>query len=112
MTNLTPHEITIILPTGDRRFPPSGHLARVATVEVGANVGDDGYPAVRRTFGAVEIPPEATVGDGLILVSSLVLEAAKSQGHPLLSRMVAPDTGPTAIREAGRVVAVTRLVVA
>jgi hypothetical protein len=46
----------------------------------------------------------------LALVSSMVLDAARDQKHPSLPLLLAPDTGATAVRDKGQVVAVTRLV--
>jgi hypothetical protein len=116
--NATPHAITIRLPGGeDVTIPPSGQVARVATNETPADpIGS--VPTIRRTLGSVFIPepPLVEPGDGtepfppFIIVSSMVLDAAIAQGHHLLPYLVAPDTGPTAIREGGQVKAVTRLV--
>lgn len=102
MINLTPHAITLALPDGERvTFPPSGQLARVTSSEV--VIGTlHGVPVIQRAFGAVEGLPE----DGTpCLVSALVLSAC-----PGRAGVYAPDSGPTAIRENGQVIAVTRLV--
>lgn len=65
-------------------------------------------PVISRTMGKVYIP---SLEDGEYgIVSSMVINAAKSENHPLYSRLYAPDTGATAIRDKGQVVAVTRLV--
>lgn len=104
MLNLTPHAITIQLADGTTvTFPPSGRLARVASQEV--EVGTlHGVPVIKRAFGAVEGLPD----DGApCLVSALVLSAC-----PGRSGVYAPDTGPTAVRKDGQVIAVTRLVAA
>lgn len=100
--NLTPHAIGLRLADGTTvTVAPSGELARVATVEVaGEAVG--GMPTVYRRLGAAEgLPPEGVQ----CLVSALVLSACAGRAG-----VYAPDTGPTAIREDGLVVAVTRLV--
>lgn len=104
MLNLTPHSITLQLADGTAvTFPPSGRLARVASQEV--EVGTlHGVPVIQRQFGAVEGLPE----DGTpCLVSALVLSAC-----PGREGVYAPDSGPTAIRKDGQIVAVTRLVAA
>ena len=100
--NLTPHAIGLRLADGTTvTVAPSGELARVATVEVaGEAVG--GMSTVYRRLGAAEGLPLAGVP---CLVSALVLGAC-----PGREGVYAPDTGPTAIRENGLVVAVTRLV--
>ena len=101
--NLTPHEIVVRGPNGDLRIPPSGQVARVASIE--ANAGTiGGVPAVTRRFGEVENLPAPQEGVFLI-VSSLVLGAVSGRDD-----VVAPDTGPTAIRENGQIKAVTRFV--
>lgn len=103
MINLTPHTITLRTPEGDVTIPPSGQLARVSTAEtvVGTVLG---VQVVERRFFEVEgLPPEGTP----CLVSALVLSAC-----PGRAGVYAPDSGPTAIREGGQVVAVTRLVAA
>lgn len=104
MINLTPHAITLALPNGESvTFPPSGRLARVTSQEVVVGALQ-GVPVIKRQFGAVEGLPE----DGTpCLVSALVLSAC-----PGREGVFAPDTGPTAIRENGQVIAVTRLVAA
>jgi hypothetical protein len=114
MRNLTPHPIVLQHPEGTVTLPPSGAVARVATVEEPAGtvlVNGVEVPVVRRRFGAVEglddYGPQAPV-----VVSALVLEALRASGAPT-SGVFAPDTGPSAVRDAeGRVVAVTRLVTA
>ena len=118
LKNCTPHPISIVQRDGSTlTIPPSGELARVSTVE--SPPGDlDGVMVIRREFGEVTIPdpPTVDVGDGAelvvgwIIVSSLVLEAAKTTRHHLLGRLLAPDTGPSAIREGGQVVAVRQMV--
>ena len=102
IVNLTPHAIAVELSEGERRiFAPSGSIARVqSTSIVIGNV--DGVPVSRATLGAVTgLPPAA---DGVIfLVSAMVAQAAQR------ADVVSPDTGPTAIRENGQVVAVRGL---
>lgn len=114
--NCTPHVIRFQFADGTVWvFPPSGELARVSTVEIITGT-INGMPVVRRAFGDVhlpEVPCETVDGNpvvGFLLVSSLVLEAAKAQG--LADYLLAPDTGPTAVRQGGQVVAVTRWVTA
>jgi hypothetical protein len=106
MINLTPHPITLQLPDGSRvTFAPSGTVARVSTTELDAGTVA-GVPVIRRALGKAAGLPTALRHDPVI-VSSMVLATL-----PAGTRGVyAPDTGPTAIRDAaGQVVAVTRLV--
>lgn len=106
MINLTPHTITLRTPAGDITFPPSGEVARV--VALYEDTGEvAGVPVVRRKWGAISgLPCEGKRGGGVI-VSSLVLEALNKEDA---EGVYAPDTGPTAIREGGLIVAVTRLI--
>ena len=105
MINLTPHKIEVRYNGVGMTFEPSGKVARVAMIE---KVEGDwaGVPVISRVAGKVEIP-EVPQGEP-ILVSSMVLDAMRQQGIQM--EAYAPDTGPTAIRENGNIVAVTRLV--
>jgi len=102
LVNLTPHPITI-QPTGAApiTIPVSGRIARLdSSQETDASVV--GVPVVTTRFGRVIGLPEPEPGK-LYIVSSLVAQ------HVRRPDVVAPDTGPTAIREGGQIVAVTRL---
>lgn len=103
--NLTPHSITIRTPEGDTTIPPSGSVARVATTE--QVVGEiAGAPVVRRVFGEVQGLPDPEP-DTIYIVSGFVREALGA----LRPDVMAPDTGPTAVRDQNnRIIAVTRLV--
>jgi hypothetical protein len=98
--NLTPHAVSLADADGNviATFPPSGQVARVATTtEV---VGElMGRPISRTTFGEVTGVPAPAEGV-VYLVSTLVAQAARR------SDVVSPDTGPTAVRKDGQVVAV------
>lgn len=103
--NLTPHDLTIRVNGKDIVIPKSGTVARVSVNQ--DVVGDiDGIPLVANRYGdVVELPDPQP--DTVYIVSSMVLAAVKDR-----SDVVAPDTGPTAIRDdSGRIVAVTRLVI-
>jgi hypothetical protein len=98
--NLTPHTVSLADADGNviATFPPSGQVARVATsTEVVAQLM--GRPISRTTFGEVTgIPAPA---EGVVyLVSTIVAQAARRPD------VVSPDTGPTAVRKDGQVVAV------
>ena len=108
LVNLTPHRIDVKLPDGKvRAYAPSGFVARIDADELELP-SVDGIPCRRRKLGACHIPRLAEGQMGI--VSSLVLEAAQASGHPYRNRLLVPDTGTTAIREDGQVIAVTRLV--
>ena len=110
MLNLTPHAIVLRSSDGYIVIQPSGQVARVAMAEQAVDGLVFGLPVVRRQAGAVT---GLIVGEtGVIapcLVSGMVLDALSNR--PELSGVVfAPDSGATAIRENGQIVAVTRLV--
>ena len=117
VVNATPHVIVLHIAEGiEIRYPLCGNVARVTTKDDPAgNLNDsDGtvVPLIRRTWGEITNLPELQEGQ-FVIVSSPVLDAAKIMCHPLLNRMVVPDSGPTAIRdENGQVTAVTRFIVA
>jgi len=112
--NLTPHAISIELADGEgNRFTvaPSGTVARVEMEEVRSTplydeYGNDFIQVIRRTAGTVTgIPPRRH--RTVLLVSSMVLDAMRDTGR---CDVYAPDTGASAIRENGQVIAVRRLV--
>ena len=101
--NLTPHAISLADQAGEiiAAYAPSGEVARVSTTrKVVGSV--DGADIVRTVFGEVLGLPASQEGV-FLLVSSLVAQAAKEMGR---GDIIAPDTGPTAVRENGQVVAV------
>ena len=105
LVNLTPHPIRVIASYGEVTFKPSGRIARVEMDEyedcplIDIDCGE--FQAIKRVAREVFIPLE---DDEVGIVSSMVLAATNSP------YVVAPDTGPTAIRENGQIVAVTRFV--
>jgi len=108
--NLTPHPVVIRRPDGSEfTIAPSGNVARVESFEECLH-DMEGIPVIRRRWGDVQ--PGTSIEPGKIyIVSSLVLNALEGKHSQWLPSMVAPDTGPTAIRdEKGQILAVTRLV--
>jgi hypothetical protein len=105
MLNLTPHAITIRTQAGDVTFPPSGHVARVATVATDTGLTVYGARVIRNQYGPVTGLPT----DGAACIVSGMVLAALPPGTP---NVFAPATGATAIRENGQVIAVTELVAA
>jgi len=109
IVNLTPHEVNI----NGLVVPPSGMVARVATIQRDAGTlvfGETTIPVVHNTYGAVEGLPEPEPGTAY-LVSALVLSALEAQGI-YRDDVFAPDTGPQgAIRGPdGQIRGVKRLV--
>ena len=104
MLNLTNHPITLIDVNGDAvTFQPSGTVAHVHVItKVVEHIGL--VPVVTRILGKVEgLPEEGTP----CLVSTMTAAAV-----PGRKGVYAPDVGISAMRDNGRVVAVTRLVAA
>lgn len=100
--NLTPHEIVLRTPQGDQQvFPASGSTARLKTAQYMLSSAAGVPPVAVTLTGGIEGLPEPQEGV-VYLVSSLVAQAAKR------SDVWSPDTGQTAIRENGQIVAVTR----
>jgi hypothetical protein len=102
LVNLTPHPITI-QPTGAPpvTIPVSGRIARLDSAqETDAEIA--GVPVVTTRFGQVIGLPDPEPGK-VYIVSSIVAQ------HVRRPDVVSPDTGPTAIRQGGQIVAVTRL---
>lgn len=100
MVNLTPHDINVVVGETTITIPKSGTVARVTSTQT--EVGNiNGIPVVKTVFGTVEGLPEPEI-DTIYIVSSLVLAQLERVD------VVAPDTGPTALRENGQIVAVRR----
>ena len=101
--NCTPHALTV---EGLGTLPASGHIARCATVRTPCEWGleENEAPMVRlvaQKMGAVDGLPAPSWGV-FYVVSALVLGALNGSRPDV----VAPDTGPDAIRENGQIVAV------
>lgn len=95
--NLTPHDITVV---GLGVILASGSVARVATNRICVGtIG--GVRLMSQTFGKVENLPNPTK-DTVYIVSALVLSALGTSRRDV----VAPDTGPDAIRKDGQIIAV------
>ena len=102
LVNLTPHKIVIRLEgQPDITIEPTAPAARMAVKSV-ATTAIEGIPVSRQEFGKVENLPEPTAGV-IFITATLIAQAVKR------ADVVSPDTGPTAIRENGQVVAVRGL---
>jgi hypothetical protein len=96
--NLTPHALTV---EGLGTIPASGSVARVTVNST--DVGSVGGVRLRAQLkGQVSGLPALTEGVTYI-VSGMVLDAL---GGSRRADVVAPDTGPDAVRENGQIVAV------
>jgi hypothetical protein len=104
VVNLNKHAIVLRLPNGeDLVFPPSGEVCTVAVKQI--QVGEiGGVPIMGNEYGEVQGLYEPQEGV-IFIVNAMVL--ARVSGR---KDCIAPDTGPSAIRENGQVKAVTRFV--
>ena len=99
--NLAPHPLNVLDANGvEHVFMPTTLAARVA-VSVETREPVEGFRVSSQSFGEVENLPAQQDGVTYI-VSAIVLAALKGSR----SDVVAPDTGPTAIRENGQIKAV------
>lgn len=108
MINLTPHTINVVDGVDGETLhaiEPSGQVARITTTPViQGTLGLPGgivLPVTSTRYGDVEGVP--AVGGEKFLVSSLVLDRL---GPEYRGQAFAPDTGPTAVRKDGQIVAV------
>lgn len=119
--NYTPHEIRVRPATGeDIVFPPTGTVARVAVTTTPCHPDlAHGLPTevrahvVHSTYGEATLP--GPLGDTYI-VSTMFADAFRRQhgdGRDATGRatqLYVPDSGPSAIRENGQIVAVRALI--
>jgi len=101
LINVTPHTLTIRTDDGDIVLEPSGTVARVET-STSSTDSINGIPVVRTIFGTVTGIPDYK-DNTVYIASSLVVS------HTKRADVFAPDTGKSAIRENGQIVAVTGL---
>lgn len=117
--NFTPHNVVLFVGEGQEQYVltfTSQGVARVAAnetlVESLPVAIDDCYKTFKvdffeTTYGKVEGLPEPEEGT-LLIVSALVLSAAKAEGR---KDCIAPNTGKTAVRnDAGQIVGVKSFV--
>lgn len=99
--NYMPHTLNIALPSGEIIAIESSGVARCAVKTV--QTGDiNGIPVVAAEYGEIVGLPDPA-DDTIYVVSMLVAQRAGR------ADVVGPDSGPTAIRENGQVVAVRNL---
>ncbi len=108
MINYTPHTVTVRDSAGvDHIYPASGIVPRVAMTSTPAESLADGTPTVTVQYGAAELPPEHT---GTCIVSTMFADAYRAQHGQDGVDLFVPDSGPSAIRENGQIVAVRALI--
>lgn len=100
--NYMPHTLNIVDPSGKEIAIESSGAARCAVKNV--VVGEvDGVPVVSAEYGEITGLPEPQ--DGVVYIVSMLV--AQRAGR---ADVLSPDSGPSAIRENGQVVAVRNLV--
>jgi len=100
--NLTPHGLVLCRLDGStQEIPASGHVVRLATTEE-PHEDVAGLPCVSTVYGELTgVPLEVAPGD-VLLASSMVADRVANK-YPAC-RVLVPDTGPTAVRDAaGRI---------
>jgi len=109
LKNLTPHPLVILCVAGTQRIPQSGDIARVRSRQVPLDSVAD-VPVFTTEYTEIDGLPEPKPGVTYI-VSSLVQHAIKQLGMHRPD-VLSPGTGPndSAVKEGGRIAAVTRLV--
>jgi hypothetical protein len=108
MINYTPHTVTVRDASGvDYTYPTSGIVPRVEMHSEPAPCLADGTPTIRVTYGAADLP-DGHVGP--CLVSTLFADAYRRQHGDDGVELLVPDSGPSAIRNAGQIIAVRALI--
>ena len=121
LINLTPHEVVVEADGVRCTFPSEGN-ARVAvtqsphgsvcvdqcfTIQGGDGRSMANIPLFSNLYGAIEGLPEPQP-NVLYIVSLMVINALRAESPDGLIRgdVISPDSGPTAIRENGKIIAV------
>ena len=124
LVNLTPHSIKIVYDDGHEiEIPPCGAVVRAESkpqTKIGRMCGqlDDDSLAIevwspQKFDTAIKWPDNLPKTTDAVIVSMVVGEkvrAAAESGMTVPYLVLSPDSGPTAIREEGQIVAVRRLV--
>jgi hypothetical protein len=107
LINLTPHEIVILDSEGIRHVYPSEGNCRVSVEQtIEGNINK--IPLFSNNYGAVEDLP-APQEDVIYIVSLMVVNALK-YSKIVRDDVVSPDSGVSALRENGKIVAVRGLI--
>lgn len=106
--NITPHDITVTTGEVDIVYPASGLVARVEMVSKPGPPLEDGCPTIMVSYGQAEMP-EGITDDDLVIVSTMFADAYRRQ-HGNKQELLVPDSGPSAVRKDGRIIAVKALI--
>lgn len=106
--NYTPHTVTVRDDSGvDHVYPSSGTVPRVAMRSAPSLELDDGTPTITVQYGAAKLPLDHPP---LCIVSTMFADAYRAQHGANGVHLLVPDSGPSAIRENGQIVAVRALI--
>jgi hypothetical protein len=105
--NYTPHNVTVRRMGPDIVYPASGVVPRVEMTSVEAAPLIDGCPTITVKYGVANLP----VGHPAeCIVSTMFADAYRRQYGQDGVQLFVPDSGPSAIRENGQIVAVRALI--
>lgn len=108
MINYTPHTVTVRDAAGaDHIYPASGIVPRVQMTATAAPDLPDGTPTCTVQYGAAVLPAGH---EGPCIVSTMFADAYRAQHEQDGVELFVPDSGPSAIRENGQIVAVRSLI--
>jgi hypothetical protein len=106
--NYTPHTVTVRDARGvDHVFPASGIVSRVVMTSTPSSFLEDGTPIITVQYGEARLPEGHT---GSCIVSTMFADAYRAQHEIDGVELFVPDSGPSAIRENGQIVAVRALI--
>lgn len=107
MINYTPHTITVRDDAREYLFPASGIVPRVSMSTTAQESLSSGCPTVTVEYGEAALPTGET---GPCIVSTMFADAYRRQHGSNGVELFVPDSGPSAIRENGQIVAVRALI--
>lgn len=108
MINYTPHAVTVRAGDGTEYvFHASGRVPRVAMQSEAAEPLSSGCPTIRVRYGEASLPEGER---GPCIVSTMFADAYRRQHGDDGIELFVPDSGPSAIRKNGQIVAVRALI--
>lgn len=108
MINYTPHVVTVRDSRDiDHVYPISGIVPRVEMQSAPADPLEDGTPTTTVEYGDASLPVDHV---GPCIVSTMFADAYRRQHGQDGTMLFVPDSGPSAIRVNGQIVAVRSLI--
>jgi hypothetical protein len=107
LINYTPHAVTVRRMGPDIVYPASGVVPRVEMTSVEAGPLKDGCPTSTVCYGLAELPPDHPP---ICIVSTMFADRFRSARPHDPVILLVPDSGPSAIRRDGQIVAVRSLI--